>query len=504
MYPDLITLHKEVEVSSFAETFLLSAQAPILLLKRKSRISSIAPSVAPESPYLGVFLPYTPLHVLLLHDLGFPVVATSGNLTDEPIAFQDSEWNSKLKSLCDGVLTHDRAIEHHADDSVVHVIEKPAEKLQMLRRARGYTPLPVLAKRDLPPILALGGHLNSTFAMSRNQEIILSPHLGDMESYESREVYKKTLDDFLKLYQIEPAMVAHDLHPNYFTTHLAEEIGLPRIAVQHHHAHLACCMLENNLETPVLGLTWDGTGYGPDQTVWGGEFLIGGPESYKRIATLVPFRLPAGEKAIHETWRTALSLLWETFHEETPRDLPLFQKIPAKSWDLTLQILQKQIFSPVTTSIGRLFDGVSAILGLSYYNTHQAEAAQMLEYAAWRNHDPIELIEVPLMEDQDLIRIDWREMVRVIVRRWKQGASPESLAAAFHESLAQAAMQIVRRTDCSRIAMAGGVFCNRYLTERLLTRIQEEGREGYIHSQLPPTDGGLAVGQMWVAAHQKI
>lgn len=501
MYPNIERLSRHVEVPSFAEPLLVSSQAPILLLPRTpAGWQEIAPSVAPHSPYLGVFLPYTPLHLLLLRDLESPIVATSGNISDEPIQYQDNEALEKLASLCDGFILHNRPIRHHADDSVIHVITRPQIKPQMLRRARGYTPLPMLAPCPLPPLLALGGHLNVTFAFSRDREIILSQHLGDMESYEARRVYRQTLQDFLGLYGVKPRAVAHDLHPDYWTTHMAADLQLPQVAVQHHHAHLAACMLENQLEGPVLGLTWDGTGYGPDRTVWGGEILLGDPRHYQRVASLYSFRLPGGEQAIKETWRIALSLLWESYGADFPRDLPLFREIPEKRAELTLQLIRKGALSPVTTSMGRLFDGVSALLGLSFYNTHQAQSAQLVEYAAWRFGTEAFPLPFPVREE-DILRLDWRELVRALVEAYRRGISPELLAAAFHRAIVEAAVKVVKEIQNPRVVLAGGVFCNRYLTETLLLRLENEGYKGYIHSQLPPTDESLAVGQLWVAAH---
>jgi len=502
MYPDLETLRRHVEVPSLAEALLTSPQAPILLLPRTpAGWREIAPSVAPRSPYLGVFLPYTPLHILLLRELGFPVVATSGNLSDEPIQYRDEEALQALADLCDGFLLHDRPIVRHADDSVLQLIARPRAKPQVLRRARGYTPLPVLAPRPLPPLLALGGHMNATFALSRDREIILSQHIGDLDGYEARQVYRRTLADFLRLYDVHPRAVVHDLHPDYFTTRLAEEWGLPRFAVQHHHAHLAACMLENQLEGTVLGLTWDGTGYGLDGTVWGGEFLMGDPRDVRRVASLWPFRLPTGEKAVREPWRVALALLWESFGPDFPRDLPLFREIPGRAVELVLQVLRKGLLSPITTSMGRLFDGVSALLGISFLNTHQAQSAQLLEYAAWQYGPPSHPLPLPLQET-DILRLDWRELVRALVDRLRRGATPEALAAAFHDALVRAAVAVVERLGVLRVVMAGGVFCNRYLTEALLTALETRGLHGFIHTQLPPTDGSLPVGQLWVAAHR--
>ena len=250
----------------------------------------------------------------------------------------------------------------------------------------------------------------------------------------------------------------------------------------------------------MLGLTWDGTGYGTDRTVWGGEFLFGDASRFERVASLFPFTLPGGERAIKQTWRLAISLLFHTYGPELLLDLPLFRHVPEPDWKRVLQITPKQQFSPTTSSMGRLFDGVSALLGLSYSNTHQAEAAQMLEYAAWRNTAVVRPFEMPVIEGEPL-RLDWRPMIRALVDQFRSGRSAEALAAAFHRTLVQSAIDMIHRIGNPAVVMAGGVFCNRYLTEHLLVRCRQQKIRAFIHSQLPPTDGSLAAGQLWVAAH---
>lgn len=502
MYPSLEKLKRHVCLPSFAEPILTSPQAPILLLPRTEEgEKEVAPSVAPGSPYLGVMLPYTPLHVLLLSSVNRPVVATSGNLSDEPIVYDETEALERLGEMADLFLVHDRPIVRHVDDSVLHTLERPRPQLQMLRRARGYAPLPFVLPRKLPSILALGGHLNVTLALARGREVFLSQHLGDMESFEGQKVYRRTLEDFLRLYRFEPELVVHDLHPDYFTTHLAREMGCRTLAVQHHHAHLAACMAENRLEGEVLGVTWDGTGYGPDGTVWGGEILLGDASHFERMATLHPFRLAGGERAIKEPWRVALALLREAFEGEIPQDIPLFRSFPGEKIRLILEVLHKGINSPVTTSVGRLFDGVSALLGISYENSHQAQAAQLLEYAAWRGGSDVPPFTVEIAGSGPL-RFDWREMVREIVRDLRTGVPAEILAARFHRTLVEFILEIAHRAGVSRVLLCGGVFANRWLTEAALVWLEKFGLQGYIHTQLPPTDGSLSLGQIWVAAHQ--
>jgi len=503
MYPDLGSLGSHVEVPPFAVTLIESTQSPVLILPRTALGSEeIAPSVAPGSPYLGVFLPYTPLHQLLLDGVGRPLVATSGNFSDEPIQFRETSARGELAGLCDAFLEHDRPILRPVDDSVLQILTRPRARPQMLRRARGYSPLPVLAPRPLPPILALGGQMNVTLAVSRDREVILSQHLGDLETHEARSAYRRTLDDLLHLYGVRPHVVVRDLHPDYFTTSLAEELGLPTLVVQHHHAHLAACMLENLIETEALGLTWDGTGFGPDRTVWGGELLLGDAGDFRRVGSLVPFRLPGGERAVEEPWRTALSLLWESFGESWPRDLPPCRLEPEAPHETVVALARDGIRAPVTTSMGRLFDGVSALLGLCTRNTHQAQAAQMLEWAAWSHGADVDPLPMPVVEDGDLLRLDWRETVRALVAALRAGDDPARLAAAFHTAIVRAALDLVGRFPSVPVVMAGGVFCNRYLTEALLDGLESAGRAGHVHGQLPPTDGSLAAGQLWVAAHR--
>jgi hydrogenase maturation protein HypF len=514
MYPDLAWIRRHVTIPAYAEPFLTSAQAPILLLPRTGTSrSEIAPSVAPDSPYLGVFLPYTPLHRLLMADLGFPLIATSGNVTDEPIQYEDEEALRALAPLCDGFLLHDRPILRHADDSVLQLLERPKPKPQLLRRARGYVPLPVLAPRTLPPLLATGGHFDATLALSRGREILVSQHLGDLDTHEARRVYERTLADFRALHGVEPGAVACDLHPGYFTTELAERLGKPVIPVQHHHAHLAACLLENGVEGPALGVTWDGTGYGPDRTVWGGEFLLGDARDVRRVATLWPFRLPGGEAAVREPWRVALALLHEAVGEEMPWFLPMFTTLPRGRREGVLAMLRRGVNAPVTTSTGRLFDGVAALLGLSYANTHQAESAQKVEFAAWRHGPEAEPLPLPLREEgpdggprgePGPIRLDWRPLVRALAAGLAAGRSVDGLAASFHHALVRAAADVARRVAAPRAALTGGCFANRYLTEAMLAEFEREGVEALVHSQLPPTDGSLCVGQIWVAANRAV
>lgn len=514
MMPDEETLRRHVEVPPYAESLLASSQAPIVLLPRRAEAGAgaaaaagdaIAPSVAPGSPSLGVFLPYTPLHLLLLAELGFPVVATSGNASDQPTIHREDVAARELAVVADAFLDHDRPIARQADDSVFQLLLRPRPRPQALRRARGYAPLPVLAPRELPPIVALGGQKNAVFAISRGREVILSQHLGDLEEWDVRAAYRRTLDEFTRLFGVAPRIVAHDLHPDYFTTSLAEELaregGLRAVAVQHHHAHLAACLLESGHSGRALGVTWDGTGFGTDHTVWGGEFLLGDARGYERVATFHPFRLPGGEAAVRETWRTALALLEEAYEGDAPGGLPPAAAAGEAATETVRRMIARGVNAPVTTSVGRLCDGVAALLGISMENTHQAQSPQLLEAAAWRHGPDAAPLPLPLA-DGDPLRLDWRPAVRALVDGMRAGVPATRLAASFHHALVEGAIAVARRVGEPAVALTGGVFCNRYLGEALLTRLEAEGHTTLSHSLLPPTDGSLAAGQLWAAAQE--
>ncbi|MCJ7491410.1 MAG: carbamoyltransferase HypF, partial [Dehalococcoidia bacterium] len=353
MFPDLETLGRYARVSPLEERLLTSPESPIVLLERLPK-SAMAPSVAPDNPYVGSMLPYTPLHHLLMRELGFPVVATSGNLHDEPIVTDEAEAVEAIAGIADRFLVHDRPIERHVDDSVVRV---QLGREMVMRRARGYAPLPIIVRRALPPLLAVGGHLKNTVAVSRGSEVILSQHIGDLETAKALFAFRKVITDLLSLYEVTPVAIAHDAHPDYLSTQWAKRAPYPAVAVQHHHAHLAACIAENDVDGEVLGVTWDGAGYGDDGTLWGGEVLLGDASGYRRVAHLRPFRLPGGEAAITEPRRTALGLLHEIGAGfdllPPPSDAP-----PLSESDLALldQMLARGVNSPVTTSAGRLFD----------------------------------------------------------------------------------------------------------------------------------------------------
>ena len=501
MVPDLQAARRWVEVPDFVAALLASPQAPIVLAPRTGAgWSEPAPSVAPDCPQLGVFLPYTPLHRLLLDAFGAPLVATSGNASDQPTIHEDDVARASLAPIVDGFLVHDRPILRQADDSVVQVLQRPTERPQLLRRARGYAPLPLLAPRELPAVIGLGGHMNVTFAVARGREVVLSPHLGEMDSLDGREAYRRTLDDTLRLLDVRPRAIVHDLHPDYYTTMLAEQLelewGVPRHAVQHHHAHLAAAALEHELDGEVAALTWDGTGDGGDGTVWGGELLAGTPATSERVGSIVPFGLVGGERSVRQTWRTAIALMHAAGVDDPPA---ISGADPAMVGSLGV-VLDKGDAVTTTTSLGRVFDGVSALLGLCAENTHQAQAPQMLEWAAWRASEAMAL-PMPVVEHDGLRCIDWRPAVRTLAGTVREGRVDVAAAAAgFHAALVEAAFELLAPWRDRPVLLSGGVFCNRRLTETMLERAVELDFDLRAHSMLPPTDGALAAGQVWAYA----
>jgi hydrogenase maturation protein HypF len=462
----------------------------------------VCEAVAPGNPYLGVMLPYTPLHDLLMQELGFPVVATSGNRSDEPICIDENEARERLGGIADLFLVHDRPIVRHSDDSIVRVVL--GQEL-VLRRARGYAPLPVLLKHEVPPILAVGPYLKNTIALSVGRQVFLSQHIGDLDTPEACAAFERVIADLTRLYEIEPVAIAHDLHPAYFSTRWARQAAcaspVELVAVQHHHAHLASCLAENEVEGPALGVTWDGTGYGLDRTVWGGEFLWGDTSSFERVAHLRTFRLPGGEAAVEEPRRTALGVLWKHFGPEALEweDLAPVAAFSSGERRLLRQMLERGVNSPVTSSAGRLFDAVAALVGLRQKLRFEAQAAMMLEYAV--DETVTEAYPLPILKSQPLV-LDWGPLLEALLADLRQGMSVGVMAARFHNALVEGIVAVAQAVGVERAALSGGCFQNRILLERAHHRLSEAGIRVYVHQRIPPNDGGIALGQVAVAARQ--
>jgi hydrogenase maturation protein HypF len=487
---------------------LRSPEAPVVLLERRPD-AAVADEIAPGNPNLGVMLPSTPLHHLLLAEFGAPVVATSGNLSEEPICIDEREAVRRLGAIADLFVVHDRPIERHVDDSVVWISDGAP---QVLRRARGYAPLPVRLGFEVPPILAVGAHLKNTVALGIGRQVFLSQHIGDLEAQESHAAFERVIHDFLRLYDAEPVAIAHDLHPDHACTAWAQAApglpeGIARIGVQHHHAHLASCLAENGVAGPALGVVWDGTGYGaldgtPDGTVWGGEFLIGDAAGFRRFALLAPFRLP-GAAAAREPRRTALALLWEVMGESAlaQEDLAAVRCFALRERRALGTLIQREVACPPTTSMGRLFDGVAALLGLCQHARYEGEAAMALEFVA----DPAEAgaYPLPLVAGDDAaapLQVEWRPLIEEILIDLRRDVPAARIAARFHNALVGAAVDVARCAGEPRVALTGGCFQNRRLAERGAAALESAGFQVLVHRQVPPNDGGISLGQVAVAA----
>jgi hydrogenase maturation protein HypF len=554
MLGTLVEVGRHCEVSEREAEVLLSPQAPILLLRRRPAAGEIAEAVAPGNPCLGVMLPYTPLHHLLYSAVGRPIVCTSGNLSEEPMATATEDALARLGSIADALLTHNRPIVRPVDDSVVQL---DSDGLQILRRARGYAPLPLrlgnpaaldgagvspalpssvgptggqaasatgrLGNPDpsggagvspalpsgsgkipasggqsLPTILAVGGHLKNTVALALGNQVVISPHVGDLDSLLSVDVHRRAIADLVDFFAVTPAVVACDLHPDYASTRHAEQLavawGAELVRVQHHHAHVAACAAEHGLEGPVLGLSWDGTGYGPDGTVWGGEMLVCQGPHFQRLAHLRTFPLPGGDRAVREPRRSALGLLYEVHGDAAPRYLA--DRFTAAELPNLLAALARRLNCPRTSSMGRLFDAVAALCGLSDVISFEGQAAMALEFAA--DGEEIEAYPLPLV-GQDPAVADWGPMLAALLADSDSGVPPARRSARFHNGLAELAVAVARRWGGSRVALTGGCFQNALLTERTRRRLRHAGFTVYTHHQVPPGDGGIALGQIAVA-----
>lgn len=483
MMPSLETAREYCEITD-AETGLLESQAaPIVLLKPKNG-TDIAWNVAHCSPYLGVMLPYSPLHHLLIRECPFPLIATSGNRSDEPICTANDEAATRLTGIADHFLMHNRPIVRACDDSVVRLTRGHAG---ILRRARGYAPLGIRVPHELPPVLAVGGHLKNTVAIAVGKDIFLSQHIGDLETLEARHAFGHAIDDLCRLYSFKPEAVVCDLHPDYASTQWAEKSGLPIIRVQHHQAHVAACAAENNIDGAYLGVSWDGTGYGLDGAIWGGEFFRVEGNHFHRVAHLRPFNLPGGDAAVREGWRSAAGVLFEISRAGAAETIGLFgpEKIPLDESKVHSMLARKINVVP-TTSVGRLFDAVACLTGLARENRFEGQAAMLLEneIGAFRTEQAY-----PLTDG------DWAPLISTVMDDKRARVSPSAIAAKFHNALVNWIVEVADRTGIKQIVLSGGVFQNRYLTERSATVLESCGYTVYTHHQVPPNDGGIALGQ---------
>jgi hydrogenase maturation protein HypF len=513
MFPSLDLMARNCEVSDLEERLLRSPECPIVLLRRSPGSGGPAPaphpgvasSVAPGHPCFGVMLPSTPLHHLLLRELGLPVVATSGNRSDEPICTDEIDAIKRLGGIADVFLVHNRPIVRPVDDSVVRVM---MGRELMIRRARGYAPLPIRLRAPAPSILAVGGHLKNTVALTAGNNIFISPHIGDLETKEAFEAFLKVVASFRLLYNARPERIACDLHPDYLSAQWARKQDGPVTAVQHHYAHVASCMAENELDGPVLGVAWDGTGYGPDGTIWGGEFLLTTSTGFRRVASFRSFRLPGGAASVKEPRRSAAGLIHEIMGGRLldRSDLSPVRSFTLSERKLLRTMLARGIHSPWTSSVGRLFDAVASITGLRQRVGYEGQAAMELEFAIGNERTdegyPFRMEPAEPADESSLQIADWEPMVIEILEDLERRAPIGRISARFHNTLAEIIVDVSKRVGEKRVVLSGGCFQNKYLTERTVRRLEEEGFRPYWHQRVPPNDGGIALGQIWAALRE--
>jgi len=491
------------EIDAEARNLLDSRQRPIVLLP-KMKGTAIAETVAPNQRDLGLFLPYTPVHHLLFASGKFAaLVMTSGNLSEEPIAIDNREAVDRIGSIADFLLVHDREILLRCDDSVVR---PSAGRLRQIRRSRGYVPVPVRLHKEIPQILAVGGELKNTICLTRHNLAFLSQHIGDLENIESFDFFRNAIAYLSKILEIEPEVIAHDLHPDYFSTKWAlTQKGVRLVGVQHHHAHIAACMAENHIEGPVIGLALDGSGYGTDGQIWGGEALIAGYASFERAAHFAYAALPGGAAAIREPWRIAVSYLAQTFGESfLGLDIPFVRELEPGKAELILRMMAQRVNSPLTSSCGRLFDAVAALIGIRHEVSYEAQAAIELEMAARSSSETVGY-PFAIRRQDGCWQIDSSPLFCGIVQDLRRIVCTETISRRFHnglvETLARLACLLRQESSINRICLSGGTFNNLLVFEHLIRKLESCGFDVFTHSEVPTGDGGLSLGQALVAAH---
>ncbi len=493
MAGDLEAARALVELAPAEEALLAGPERPIVLARRRAG-ATVAHAVAPDSADLGVMLPYTPLQHVLLADVGETLVMTSGNVSDEPIAHEDEDALARLAGIADGFLVHDRAIHTRTDDSIVRAV--PGRRALMLRRSRGYVPESLGLPLDASPLLACGAQLKSTFCLARGRRAWVGHHIGDLANYETLRAFEAGVEHFERLFAVTPELVAHDLHPDYLsTTYALARDGAQLIGVQHHHAHLAACLAEHGERGPAVGLIFDGTGHGLDGTAWGGELLVGGLHGFERAGHLWPTRLPGGDRAVREPWRMACSWLAEAELEGRVTG------VEEDRWDAVARLARSGLASPVTTSMGRLFDAVAALCGLRAETTYEGQAAQALEACA-AAPDGTDY-PLPVLSGETLV-LDARETIRAVMADVARGIGAPAVSARFHagvaEGAAAAAALAAERYGLRTVVLSGGVFQNRRLLDATAEAVAARGLRVLAPERLPANDGAISYGQAAIAA----
>lgn len=508
MVKDVATARRFCEINDAEEQYLQSHQRPIVILKKRSDCQ-LPDAISPSNPSLGIMLPSAPLHFLLLDDAELPaLVMTSANRSGNPIVFRNEDAVKELGQIVDGFLLHNRDIHTRVDDSLVRLVStREGETLTcFVRRSRGYAPYPVQVKQTLHPVLAIGAELKTTLALAKERQVYFSQHIGDLKNdkaYAAHELCRKTLGALL---DIKPTAWATDLHPQFRSTRQIEEsTDLPAYRIQHHHAHMASCMAEHGLEGLTLGVIFDGTGYGDDATIWGGEFLLGDYNSVCRVASLHSFGLPGGDKAVKEPWRVALSLLFETFGNNA-RNLPLpfLNGLEAEQIEVLTMMLKRNVNTVKTSSMGRLFDGVAALIGIRNKIEYEAQAAIELEGLLERDLSDAEIFTCDFYTDGSITRLDYRPMIAEIVECLTHDFPDTAyLSRRFHATMVKVTQQMCQHLAKDykphQFVLSGGVFMNEYLLANTYSALKNCGFRIYVHQQIPSNDGGIALGQLMVA-----
>ena len=503
MCRNLDEVKEHCEVNEEEEKLLLSVERPIVIL-RKKKDSHISHAVAPYQDTLGVMLPYSPLHHLLLNGPLKTLVMTSGNVSDEPISYKNEEALRRLSKIADYFLFHNREIHMRCDDSVTRMF---GGKPYILRRSRGYVPSPIKLSFPLEMILACGGELKNTFCLTRGQYAFMSHHIGDLENLETLTSFEEGIEHFKRLFYIEPKAVAYDLHPDYLSTQYALSIpDIPRIGVQHHHAHIVSAMAENGMEGDVIGVALDGTGFGLDGTIWGGEFIRSNLRAFDRLAHLKKVPMPGGSMAIKEPWRMAMVYLSEAFGDETTKlKINLVRRIDAQKWDVLKKATEKKINTPWTSSMGRLFDAISSLLSIRDEVHYEGQAAIELETIA--DHGIREEYPFHIQKDEKPMVVDPQEMIRGIVRDLIDGAPASKISGKFHRTIARLIVEtcetIRSKEKLNRVVLSGGVFQNIFLLSLVTEGLKRSAFDVYPHHLVPTNDGGISLGQA-VIAHMRL
>jgi len=505
MVTSLEEAKKHCYINNEEEKLLTSPHSPIVLIGWKTD-SPVVEAVAPGIKYLGVMLPYTPLHHLLLRETGLPLVMTSGNLSEEPIAKDNDEAVRRLSGIADYFLVHNRDIYARYDDSVT-IVERGVP--QLVRRARGYAPHPIHLGFSSQQILACGAEEKNTFCLTRDDHAFVSQHIGDMENLETMEHFENTIELYKSLFRIEPEIIAHDFHPEYLATKYARELAarsdnIRLVPVQHHHAHIVSCMVDNGIDTPVIGVALDGTGYGSDGKIWGGEFMVADYHGFTRIGHLEYLPLPGGAQAIKKPYRTAVGYLLSLLGENVlNQDLPFLKHIDKVEIDIIKKQITQRINSPLTSSCGRLFDAVSALIGFRGEIDYHAQAAIELEMLACDAPDEADSYPFSITEQEGLSVVRVKDLLAAIVNDLQAGTKSARIATRFHNTIArltgESCQVISDRTGITQVALSGGVFQNRLLLRKTVSRLEADGFRVFTHRQVPTNDGGISLGQAVIA-----